>query len=99
MYLGYIFHLDYEIELIIFDIILHHIEIVQNILQIKCKINIPCDISIIEIAIDAGTGWSHMAIYTLGISHSTHVIGTGNINRIFSNIYTTTFPRSCAILW
>lgn len=29
------------------------------------------------------------------ISHSTHVIGTGNINRIFSNIYTTTFPRSC----
>lgn len=44
---------------------------------------------------DAGTRWSHMAIYTLGISHSTHVIGTGNINRIFSNIYTTTFPRSC----
>ena len=25
MYLRYIFHLDYEIELIIFDIILHHI--------------------------------------------------------------------------
>lgn len=24
MYLRYIFHLDYEIELIIFDIILHH---------------------------------------------------------------------------
>ena len=51
-------------------------------------------VSYIEIAIDAGTRWSHMAIYTLGISHSTHVIGTGNINRIFSNIYTTTFPRS-----
>lgn len=30
MHLRYIFHLDYEIELIIFDIILHHIQLDKN---------------------------------------------------------------------